>query len=105
MNAIEIFGVDLFLGAAAVGAALSLGLWLYVMARIRPALVHGPLHTATVLLATAAFVSLDLVLLWGLVLRPDPILFRMAVAFVFGIQTVAAIAAVLMLRQMRRRRA
>lgn len=104
MNRIEIFGVDLFLGFAVIGAALSLLLWLYVMVRVRPALIHGPMHTATVMLSTSTFIGIDIVLLWGFALRPDPLLFRMAIAFVFGVETVAAISAVLLLRRLRRAR-
>lgn len=103
MGRIEVFGTDLFIGFAVIGALISLVLWLFVLARIRPALSSrlGVLHTATVLLSTASFIGIDLVLLWNFAYHPTPQPFRIVVAFVFGIQAVAAASATLFLRRHR----
>lgn len=101
---VEIFGIDVFLGFAVLGAALSLALWLWVTVNIKPFLVHGTLNTATVLLTNAAFIGIDLILLWGFALRPDPLQFRIVIAFVFGIQTTAALCALLSQRQRKARK-
>jgi len=99
MSHIEIFGVDVFFGFTVLGAILSLVLWVWVTARIKPSLIHGPVDTAAVLLSHAAFIGVDGVLLWGVAIRPDPYLFRVILAFVFGIQLVAAFCAALSQRQ------
>lgn len=100
---IEFLGRPLFFGLSALGALLSLTLWLYVGIRVRP-LTPTLLHKITIRLTASAFVMLDLTLLWWFVWRPGGELFRLVIAFDFGVQTTAAIAAVAFVRDVRRKR-
>lgn len=99
-----IFGYDIFLGFAGVGAMASVVLWVWVSFGIRGHLGGGILHAATIILSVATFLLIDATLIVHLVFQIGQFYFRLMVAFAFGVQVVAAISAILLIRQIRRRR-
>lgn len=99
-----LFGYDVLLGFAGIGAIVSMVMWVWVSFGLRGHLVGGLLHAATIILSVATFILIDVILIAGLVFQIDRLAFRMMIAFAFGVQVVAAISALLLLRQLKRRR-
>lgn len=99
-----LFGYDIFLGFAGIGAVVSMALWVWVSFGLRGHLHGGILHAATIILTIATLMLIDATLVAGLVFQLDRFTFRMMIAFAFGVQVVAAISALLLLRQIKSRR-
>jgi hypothetical protein len=99
-----LFGYDVFLGFAGIGAVVSTALWVWVAFNLRGHLSGGILHAACIILSVTTFLLIDAILIAGLVFQIDRLLFRMLIAFAFGVQLVAAISAILLIRQIRMRR-